>query len=445
MKLTYAKYLFSFVSLLYSFNSFSIEELSFPKIWEQIVIYSPENKYINYMKMSSDKSIDRQNLYWLPGLYLNSQLISTNDPTLTFMNYLGEGQVKQDDFIPSRLNSPSNNVFTSTQAGLDYLIYDGNTRSSYLNAQRHVSKSLEYEKKSELMNLYVRALREYTKILVADEFYRELKDIQNNIDSIINNYRVGEKSNPVGYSGYLSLKSALNKVLIFKQDCVLNLKNSKIVLNLMAGIDKKDWNNPTITADNFTSMYFFNPDNSINSYKYLAELENLSVIREKINVEEAKYLPKIGVFSQANIYSGERDTNTSYTFGLYIKFNLSASDFGSAEEIELLAKSKEEASKIIYLSQKIINDSSNENSITIKNKIELIQKSEEILNEQIKVIGKLFKNGNASVAQISELYIKKIDLLANKFSLKNYLYESDLAKVSLSKRSLEPKDIWGIK
>lgn len=445
MKFKFAKYFIPYFTFFYHFSGFCFEEMSFPKIWEQIVKSSPENKSINYMKLSSEKSVSRQSLNWLPSFYLNSQLISTNDPTLTFMNYLGEGQVKQDDFIPSHLNAPSNNIFNSTQTGIDFLIYDGSVRSSSLNSQIHLSKSLEYEKKAELISLYVRALREYIKILLTQEYNKELKSIQNNVENIINNYRLGEKSNPIGYSGFLSLKSILNKILIINQDCELTIKNAKITINIMAGTDKKEWVVKDISTEKFSSLYFLKTENSLYSYKYLSELENTAAIKEKVKLEEAKYLPKFGVFSQANIYAGDRDTNTAYVFGLYIKFNIAVSDFGSADEVELLAKSKEESAKVVINTQKILNDSSNESLIAIKNKLQLLDKSEEILNEQVAVISKLFKNGTTSVSQISELYNKKIDLINTKYSLKNYLYESELAKVSLSKKSVEPKDIWSIK
>ena len=81
-------------------------------------------------------------------------------------------------------------------------------------------------------------------------------------------------------------------------------------------------------------------------------------------------------------------------------------------------------------------------SKTIKNRPAT---TEEILNEQLKVLISLFKNGSISVGQISDIYNKKTDIINNKYSLKNYLLGTDLAKISLSQKNVNPKDIWSLK
>jgi len=425
--------------------AYGLEEIPFPKIWEMVVKNSPINKSLNLMIESSNTSVDRQSRYWLPSLYANSQFISTNDPTLTFINYLGEGRVKQEDFAPSTLNSPSYNSFNSTQIGLNFLAYDGNSRSSYLKAQKHESKSLEYEKNSELINLYIKTLKEYSNIIIAENYLNELSETEKNIEKIINNYRIGEKSNPIGYSGLLSLKSVSNKINLLINDINTNIKNSKITLNLMSGNENKEWQTPNLSIEKFTSTYFKKSDSSYNSYNYLAQMEKSYSLREKIAAEEAKYLPKIGLFSQANIFGGDRGIKTSYVFGVNITLNIMASDFGAKREVELLSQAKEEATKQISLSEKIMSEISEENLRSIKTNLDLTTKSEEILNEQLKVLISLFKNGSISVGQISDIYNKKTDIINNKYSLKNYLLGTDLAKISLSQKNVNPKDIWSLK
>lgn len=426
-------------------NSYGNIELSFPKIWEIIVRASPENKYITLLKESAEKGVERQSRYWLPSFYLNTQVISTNDPTLTFINYLGQGQVKQDDFIPSQLNSPSNNVFNTTQVGLDFILYDGSSRLAYLNSKQHQAKALDYQKNSELIHLYVRVLREYIKIIHTESINNELNVIQKSITEIISNYRIGEKTNPVGYSGYLSLKSILNNIDILNKGYLSNIKNAKIALSSMAGIEKYDWVVSQIELERFIFLYFHKPDLIEKSYQYHVEIENAEAIRENIAAEKAKYLPKVGVFSQANVFGGERDINPSYVFGVYLKVNLSPSDFGSASEVELLSMAKQEAARQIDISQKIMGQTAQENISSTRNKLELISKNNELLTEQIKVLTRLFRNGSASANQIAEIYNKKIELLSNKYTLINFLIESDLAKVYLTRKSVDPKDIWSIK
>ncbi|WP_338635625.1 TolC family protein [Spirobacillus cienkowskii] len=439
------KYLVKICAII-NFNSvYGLEEISFPKIWEMVVKNSYINKSLNLMIESSNSSVDRQSRYWLPSLYVNSQFMSTNDPTLTFINYLGEGQVKQEDFVPSTLNTPSYNSFNSTQIGLNFLLYDGSSRASYSKAQKHASKALEYKKNSELVNLYVKTLREYSNIINAENYLKELNETEKNVEKLINNYHIGEKSNPVGYSGLLSLKAIMNKINFLIHDINTNIKNSKVTLNLMAGNKNKEWKILNLPIEKFVSIYFNKSNSSPSSYQYLEQMEKSFSIKEKITAEKAKYLPKIGLFSQANIFGGDRGIKKSYIFGINITLNFMASDLGAASEVELLSQAKEEAAREIDLSEKIMSEISEENLRSINVKLDLTLNNEEILNEQLKVLSSLFKNGSTSVAQITEVYNKKTDILQNKYTLKKYLLDADLAKISLSQKNVEPKDIWSLK
>lgn len=436
---------FTFSLLLSTSKVFPIDELPFPKIWEQVVKNSPETKSILLEKESSDKSIDRLSRYWMPSLYANSQIISTNDPTLTFMNYLGEGQVRQDDFITSHLNSPSNNVFNSTQIGVDFLLYDGDSRVSYLKSQSHYSKALDYEQKEILLKQYMRTISEYSQIILVQNYENEVTSIEKNLTSIIKNYHVGERSNPIGYSGLLSLKSIQNKINSIKEEITSKIKISKKTLNLMSGNENINWNTNSIPIEKFVSTYFFNPDESSKSYQFQAEIEKSNSINEKITSDNAKYLPKVGVFSQANIYGGDRGVNPAYVLGAYLKFNFTPSDYGSAEETTLIAQAKKEGAQALALSESISKNISQQNIESIKNKLVLLKNDENITDEQIKVLTKLFNNGNISMSQIADILNKRIDLIINKYSLKEVLLNSNLQLVSLTNKSLEPKDIWSLK
>ena len=191
------KYLTLFVLSTCAANSYAAEQISFPKLWEMVVKNSPSTKALLLEKEASEKSTQRLSKYYLPSFYANSNLIATNDPGLTFMNFLDEGQVRQDDFIPSNLNSPSSHVFNQSNVGFDYLIYDSGSRSSFVKSQEHQSKSLDYEQKLILLNQYVRTFHYFSSFILEINQENELKMIENNLTAMMKKYRVGEKSNPV--------------------------------------------------------------------------------------------------------------------------------------------------------------------------------------------------------------------------------------------------------
>jgi hypothetical protein len=439
------KYLLVFFLLISSKNSYAVDSVSFPKLWEMVVKNSPSIKSVFLEKKSSEKSKERLSKFDFPSFYANSNLTVTNNPGVTFTNFLNEGQVKQDDFIPSNLNSPSNHIFNQSDVGIDYLIYDSGSRSSIMNIQEHQSISIDYQKKLVLLNQYVKILNYFSNYILERDHENDIKLIENNLISIINKYQVGEKSNPVGYNGLLSLKGIQNNIDLTQLEIISSLKEIKNSLKILTGNPDLNFEPDLVSFEKLLEIYASSSKEETSSFQVNIEKENSIAIKESISQEKSKYLPKIGVFAQENLALGERGGQSNYILGAYLKFNFKPSEFGGEDEKELLALAKEKNAESINLNDTLLQSSAKEEIKKNNQKLILIRKSYEIISEQIKVIFNLYRNGNANISQISELINRQIDLINQKYFLKNLILKNSLELLSLTQKDVQPENIWKLK
>ncbi len=431
--------------LFFPLNSYAADSITFPKLWEMVVSNSPSTKAIILQKKASDKSIERLKRYYLPSFYLNSNLFSTNDPGLTFMNFLSEGQTRQDDFIPSNLNSPSNHIFNQSNIGIDYLVYDSGARASLRSSQEHESKSLENEQKLLLINQYVIALQYFLNYVLSNNYEKELKLISNDLELLIKKYKVGEKSNPVGYNGLLSLKSLQNQIDIIQLELNSKIEVIKSSLKLLTGNISLNIDPDTISFEKLLSSYASIKNEKAISYQVNLEKEKALSIKESITQEKSKYMPKIGFFGQENLAIGDRGSQTSYTFGIYLKLYINPSEFGGDDEKEIQAIAKEKNAESIALNNTIIQNITNKEIDKNNIKLTLLNRSEEIILEQIKISLNLYNNGKINISQITEMINKKIEILNQKYLLKEIILKDHLELIKHSQKDVKPENIWKIK
>ena len=426
-------------------NSYAAEQISFPKLWEMVVNHSPSSKAFLLQKEASDKATQRLSKYIFPTFYANSKLIATNGPGLTFMNFLEEGKVRQEDFVPSNLNSPSSHIFNQSDIGLDYLIYDSGSRASLLRAKEHESKAVEYEKYSNLLSQYVHTLQYFSSYILTKNYASEIKNREINVNSIISKYRVGEKSNPVGYSGLLSLKGILNKIELIQLELNSNLNQVKNSLKLMVGNPEMNFEPNSISFENLMQTYASLTVNMNKSFQVDVEKENSNALKEQVIQQKSQYMPKIGIFGQENLAMGNRGSQASYIVGAYLKLNFSPTDYGSDDEIELHALAKKKNAENIALIDSLSLLGAKNSLKKNKQKLIILEKSDEIISEQLKVLMNLFQHGNANVSQIADIMNKKIDIINQKYLFKQEILKSQLELISHTQKDVQPKNVWNLK
>jgi hypothetical protein len=147
----------------------------------------------------------------------------------------------------------------------------------------------------------------------------------------------------------------------------------------------------------------------------LAHQVKASTLDLAAKMESARYLPKIGLFAQNNLYSGYRDLENSQSYGVYLMWEIFNSDsYNKHSE----AKAKAASAKAKILSSKreesIMRSHLRASQVTLEKNLDLLFDSNNLLNEQSKNSMKLFKSGLLNALQLAEVINRRIDVIEQK-------------------------------
>lgn len=388
---------------------------SFDVLWNEVYQKSYQQKSVAQDKEANDLSLARAQRHWLPRAYVAGQWFSTNDPTQVFFNNLGQRSVEQADFIPSTLNHPGRETFKTATLGLDLPLYEGGMKSSQSSMFDSLVKASEMEMKAKKSEEYAELGRQYGGVLVHAQNEFLLTDLKKNLEKIIASYQVGSQSNPVGYSGLLGLKGVNNRIEGMLFEFNMKMANSK------KWIDTKTESQDNWTPDlsqklkDFLNANLTQSSNASYSSMMLAQEFKVKTLENSKDMEKARFLPKVGLFAQNNIYNGSRDTANAQVYGVYLMWDLFNSDsfgrVGEANAKAMAGKAKLEAFK---QEEKIMLGQLSESKVTLEKNLSLLENTDGLLKEQTLNAMKLFRSGMLSALQLAEVINRRVDLIENK-------------------------------
>jgi len=147
----------------------------------------------------------------------------------------------------------------------------------------------------------------------------------------------------------------------------------------------------------------------------LAQELKVKTLDDAKEMEKARFLPKVGLFAQNNLYDGDRSTTTSQAYGIYLMWDLFNSDsygrVGEASAKSMAAEAKLNASK---QEEKIMLSQLLESKTTLEKNLVLLEKTDGLLKEQTVNAMKLFRSGMLSALQLAEVINRRVDLIENK-------------------------------
>jgi len=134
-------------------------------------------------------------------------------------------------------------------------------------------------------------------------------------------------------------------------------------------------------------------------------------------MEKARFLPRVGLFANNNLYSGDRDTENSQSFGLYLQWDLFNSDsYGRVGEAGAKALAEQAKLHAFKQEEKIMLSQLQESKVTLEKTLELLDNSDSLLQEQSLNSMKLFRSGMLNALQLAEVINRRVDLVENKLN-----------------------------
>lgn len=410
------KSLFSLSLLLFSASALALAPTKrFDDLWKELFDKSLSQKAVQLDKETNEASLKRADRHWLPRVYVTGQWFSTNDPTHVLFNNLGQRAVEQSDFIPSKLTRPGREEFKTSTLGVDLPLYEGGFKTSQSSMYRALVQASEMELKAKRSEEYAEISRHYGSLLILTKSEKQLKELKENLDKVISGYQVGAQSNPVGHSGLLGLKGVDNRIEGILAQYEMKSMNARHWINLKTGIDTAWQPDVSEKFNDFLISKLSGSSHTSHSSMILSQEVKLKTLEEMKNMEKARFLPRIGLFANNNLYSGDRDTESAQSFGLYLQWDLFNSDsygrVGEAGARALAAQAKLQAHK---QEERIMLGQLQESKVALERTLELLDNSDRLLQEQSSNAMKLFRSGMLNALQLAEVINRRVDLVENR-------------------------------
>ena len=410
---------------------------NFSELWSHIENNSPVLDAAEHTKQSAAIQAQRSARHWFPRLYLEGQTYRTNDALLVLGAQLGQRSVTAADFAPTQLNRPGTQNFQHGVVGLDWTFFEGGFKTALAQAAEEESLASQWRQRAEQRQQFADAAGRYAALLLTVEQERLLNGVRVSLERIVKQYRVGLKSNPVGYSGLLGMQSVLNRIEGLQLQQETQRANNQALLQAhfaktvtpaastnVNRIDV-DWRLSAESIASFVQQRLVNaemplsPQQSNEHSKQPAAVQaawhSAWASQKAINAERARFLPRAGLFAQGHLINGSRDTNTSYAGGVYLQWDLfQAQNFGALAQAHHSAQAMEARALAAERQVESAQAATQYSWQSLNKTLVLLDESEKLLSEQVSNALVLFKNGSIAALQLSEVFARRVDLITQR-------------------------------
>ena len=398
--------------------------VDFESIWDQTKATSPVIAQVQHLLNAAQLASRRTKLAWLPSLSFGAKAYETNDPADVFFSDLSQRQINVSDFTPSTLNQPGRHLFERFSLGLDLPLYEGGRRLSEIRAQNEIEILNSKQKELTTIQEYVEAASAYCNLGSVKQASERLKSLAEQVTQVLSKYSIGSQANPVGYTGLLGLKSLKNRVLSELFTMQANQEKYLITLSEKTKTEVNSWEPKIEPVLVFLDRVV--PVSMSDSVSLMSEvaLARANAFEEMKNAEKSGYLPKLGIFADESLTHGDRDTGTSYAAGLYLQWSLFSPDHlgkvTERNELKLAADAEVDQAKQVGNIAKV---TLAKGEALMKKNLELLNDSEKLLSEQVKVTSNLFHSGAITALQLAEVLNRRVDLILNLRTLEQGLID----------------------
>lgn len=393
---------------------------SFDQKWQQLHANSLKQKSASLDVQYSELGLNRARLHWLPRAYLQGHWVRTNDPAQVLFNNLAQREVKSADFLPSELNLPGYQTYKTATIGIDLPLFEGGSKQAQQSMLNSLLLAAENEQRAKKSEDYRELGQYYAGLLISQENSEHLHQLETQLQSIIKNYQMGAQSSPLGHSGLLGLKGVQNRLEALATIISVQSQQSYQWIDEKTAQDIK-WQPQTESSlqkfliKNFSE--FSSPSLSTSSLALKYKIESMSELK---NMERARYLPRIGLFAQNSYTDGQRGSDDSQSFGLYMAWDIFNPD-SYGRQSEAVTKHSAEQSRFEGLKQE--ESIQRKNLVSqkegLRNLLEILDNSSQLLSEQSINSMKLFRSGALNALQLAEVINRRIDLIEKTFQVQN--------------------------
>lgn len=419
------------------FQSVHAESLSFPAVWSQINQGSPAQEASRLQTEVMISSQSRAEKHWLPRVYIDAKSYQTNDPGASFLGVLEQRSLQQSDFNSDLINHPESRLYTRGALGVDLALFEGGMKSAQVDLFKYSVEAQKSASAQVQIEQYAQVGLAYGSLLVLAEKKDRLQTLSREIAGMLKKYQLGSKSNPLGYSGLLGMKSLQIRLTGLINQYQAQSRSYYAGLKEM-GLQEANWSpGAGVNISGFVKRYFSLPEvnsSAASSYRSESTKQKVAASLEMANMEKAKSLPRFGAFAESFVFSGDRAQANGYNAGIYLQWNLfDPADYGSFGDAKLKAQVAAKSSEAADQQERAERAALFESVGSLKENIGLLNESYQLLLEQSKMTETLFRNGSINTLQIVEILSRRADVIAQQAQAELALIAAAAMSVTKSK------------
>ncbi len=396
----------------------TLSALTLQDLADQVLTQSPHLKAQKSALQASEQRHARAQMHWAPRLGLNATALTTNDPGANLFGRIGQRSLVSTDFSPALINQPGFNGFQMVNLGLNLPLYEGGRRTHALSATEKEVKIQQLQLEATERAVMKDLIFDYGALVIVQGAEQKLIALKSTLQKILAQYRIGNSTNPVGYSGQLGLKGVLNRIEAALLGLEVEKKSAQISLNQKIGqpgqalIPSEASVTELISKNREYLDVPLNPSD-LSLGDQISELKaEITEVSKK--AEWARYLPQFGVFGQQGWINGSRNVANATTAGVYLQWSLF-----DPEHYSRLSEADAESKKESFLKDafqetvSIQKQQINEQEHALEKTLHLLSENDQILAEQTKVASRLYQSGSITALQLSEVYNRRADFILN--------------------------------
>jgi outer membrane protein TolC len=408
--------------------------LSLKEVWSDILEASLTHQAGEAQVHALQESLMRAENHWLPKVYFNAQSYKTNNPGTSFFGVIQQRALETGNFAVNSINNPSAEIYSQGSLGLDLPLYEGGMRASQVDMMNQFVQSGKKQNLQTKLDQFAIVSKYYGLIQSMNLKKDQLINLKQIIQKQLNGYQLGSKSNPVGYSGLLGMKSLLNRLQGLINQYEGQSLGYRKSLNEM-GLKQKDWNTESLSTENYIKSFDLEKINLLlKSYKTEAMALNAHALSFSPKMEIAKFRPQIGTFAEGYVFNGSKNTANGYTVGVYLRWNLFDPNVqGSVKEAQFKSIAISKSSEAMAQQEQAEKTAMLENFDALRKNHALMLESERLLSEQTKTSQTLFRNGSINALQMTEVLNRRVDLISQLKDLESALIEISTGLITKTK------------
>lgn len=405
-------YVFLFSLLIFPLPVFA-ETLTLESVWQQIHAGSKTvEAAVSQLEVSQSAEL-RAKRHWLPRVYLDAKGYRTNDPGASFFGLIQQRSLLSSDFNPDLINRPAAETYVRGALGLDLALYEGGMKSSQVEAMSYSRKAQELVREQVNVEQFSEVAKVYGSLSLLLQQKTRLESLKAQVQGLLSKYQLGNRSNPVGYSGLLGMQALSNRLVgLLNQYEAQAAAYQRALVEL--GLKDELWQPQLVPTEVFMQKYFSRivPSSDKSSYKVQSLKESAKAGSSMASMEKARFLPRVGAFAESYMFNGSRDTANGYMAGVYLQWNLfNSSDYGLWGEGKARALASEKYAQALEQQERVEKSALMYSLDSYRKNIKLLNESYKLLEEQSKIASTLFRNGSITALQVVEILNRKADLI----------------------------------